>query len=218
MAVAASVTLAACGSSSGGSSSNGIASKSPEEIVSASSAAALGATSVHLTTTAGQVSLDVRLTRSGGSGRLKLSGNTLEMIRIGSTIYIKATPTVYRNLGIKANVPPNAWLKAPARSTPQLTTFTEMSGEISRLVHLEGALTKGPTTTINGQSVVELKQTTKIYTRSLYVATTGPPHPIEILLRGQVTGTTTFSEWDKPVTLTAPASSIDITRLKKPLF
>jgi hypothetical protein len=214
LAVALAATLAACG----GSSNTGIASKSTAEILSASKAAVAGATSVHLRTTGGEVLLDVKLTSTGGTGQLRLAGSNLELRRIGTALYLKSAASVYRNLGIKVNVPSNAWLKVPASSTLQLAAFTELSGEVSRLLNLKGTLTKGTTATVNGQSAVELKQTNPLYTRSLYVATSGKPYPVEILLQGQVTGKTTFTEWNKPVTLTPPANSIDISQLKRPQF
>jgi hypothetical protein len=211
LSTALTTAFVACGGSSG----NGVASKSANQILAASKAAAASATSVHLATTTGEVVLDVNLSRTGATGRLTLSGKTLEITRVGNTIYLKANPTVYKALGITAKVPSNAWLKASASQAGQLAAFTEMSGETTRLLNLEGPLTKGPTTTVNGQKVVELKQAKKIYTRSLYVATTGKPYPIEILLRGQVTGKTTFSDWNKPVTPTAPANSVDISQLQR---
>jgi hypothetical protein len=210
--VALTTAFVACG----GSSSNGIESKSPEAIILATRAAANSATSVHLTTKTGEVLLDVKLAKNGGTGQLTLSGKTIELTRVGSTLYLKAKPNVYRTLGITARVPTNAWLKAPSAKSGQLAAFTELSGEINRLLLLEPPLTKGPVSTVNGQKAVELKQTKAIYTRSLYVATTGKPYPVKIVIKGQATGETTFADWNQPVTLTPPANSIDLTKLQHP--
>lgn len=215
LAVLLAVPLAACG----GSSSSGLASKSSSEILSASKAAATGASSVHLTATTGQVALDMSLTRTGGTGRLTLANTTLEMTRIGHDLYLKAPARLLANLGFPATVPANTWLKVPAEQKPQLAAFTEINGELNRELQLEGTLTKGATTTVNGQPVIELRQSAKAATRTLYVATTGKPYPVEILVKGQITGKATFSEWDKPVTLAPPAKSIDVSQLpKKPAF
>jgi hypothetical protein len=191
----------------GGSSGNGIASKPAAEILSASRAAALGAGSVHLKTTSGQVVLDVKLSKAGGSGRLSLAGATIEMVRIGSVLYLKAPTALYRRIGINATVPADTWVKLPASAIPQLAAFTEMREQLSRLINLS-SLTKSATSTLEGQKVIELRQTLKVFTRSLFVAAMGKPYPVELALKGQVTGQTTLSEWDKPVTLTAPAKSI----------
>ena len=208
LAVAALISLAAavagCG---GGSSSNGIASKSPTEILSASKAAALAASSVHLHTTSGEVVLDMKLASAGASGHLTLSGATLEMIRIGSDLYLKAPASLYQKIGINAKIPPDTWIKLTAGTVPSLAAFTEMREQLSRLLNL-ASLTKGPTTTLEGQKVVELQQKLKVFSRSLYIATTGKPYPLQSLLKGRVAGKTTLSEWDTPVTLTAPPKSV----------
>ncbi|HEY2398043.1 MAG TPA: hypothetical protein VGH78_03525 [Solirubrobacteraceae bacterium] len=195
--------LAGCG----GSSSNGIASKSAAEILSASKAAALSASSVHLHTTSGEVVLDLKLASGGASGHLTLSGATLEMIRIGGALYLKAPAALYQKLGINAKVPADTWIKLSAGSVPSLAAFTEMREQLSRLLNV-ASVTKGSTTTLEGQKVVELQQKLKVFIRSLYVAATGKPYPLELVLKGQVAGKTTLNEWDKPVTLTAPSKSI----------
>jgi hypothetical protein len=211
--VALFVLAAWATSGCGGASGNGVASKSPTEILAASKAAASAASSVHLKTTTGEVVLDVRLTQTGGSGSLKISALTLELLRIGDVLYVKGTAAAYKQLGITSKVPPQAWVKVPPERSAQLKAFADKSGQLNRLLSLEGPLTKGRTTSVEGQSVVEVKQVKKVYTRTLYVATNGKPYPVEIVLQGQVTGKTTFSEWDKPVTLTAPTNVIDLTRL-----
>jgi hypothetical protein len=203
--------LAACG----GSSSSSIASKSPSEILSASRAAAAGASSVHLTATSGEVTLDMNLTRTGGTGRLTLSHASLEMTRIGNVLYLKAPPAILGNLRLPTSLPANTWLKVPAEKKPQLAAFSEMNAQLNLQLQIEGPLTKGATTTVNGQRVIEVKQAAKLLTRTLYIAASGKPYPVEVLVKGQVRGNTTFSEWDKPVTLAPPAKSIDISQLQK---
>ena len=201
--VAVPAAVAGCGSSS----SSGIASKPAAQILSASKAAALGAGSVHLNTTSGEVVLDMKLSSAGGSGRLSLAGSTLEMLRIGSTLYLKAPAALYRKIGINATVPADTWIKLPVTAIPQLAAFTELREQLSRLLNVS-TVTKGATSTLEGQKVVELREPLKVVTRLLYVATSGKPYPVELALKGQATGRTILSEWDKPVTLTAPAKSI----------
>ncbi|HEX4186455.1 MAG TPA: hypothetical protein VHY83_01035 [Solirubrobacteraceae bacterium] len=205
LAAGVAAVLAGCG----GSSENGIASKSASEILAASKVAAASASSVHLHTTSGEVVLDMKLASSGGSGELKLSSETIEMIRTGSTFYIKATPTLYQKLGINAKVPADTWLKLPVSTIPQLAAFTEKPQQLGRLLNVT-TVTKGKTTTVEGQKAVELQQKLKVYTRTLYVAATGKPYPLQTVLTGQVAGKTTLSEWDKPVTITAPAKSVAV--------
>ena len=68
------------------------------------------------------------------------------------------------------------WLKGPASGVlGQVGSFTDMDRELPLILGSRGALTKGPTTTIQGQPAIELKEAAKLYTGTLYVATTGRP-------------------------------------------
>jgi hypothetical protein len=63
---------------------------------------------------------------------------------------------------------------------------------------------------VNGQKAIELKMTAKLFSGSLYIATTGKPYPIELIKRGRETGQTTFSHWNQSVSLTAPPNAIAV--------
>ena len=71
----------------------------------------------------------------------------------------------------------------------------------------------GGTSTVSGQAVVGVKDTAQGET--LYVATTGKPYPCELAKSGTGGGKIAFTEWDKPVTLKAPANAVDIEQLQK---
>ena len=82
----------------------------------------------------------------------------------------------------------------------------------SQLLSSHGKLAKGKTTTVRGQQVVAVNDTTNGGT--LYVATTGKPYPIEISKTGSTGGQLVFDHFNQPVTLTAPAGAIDISKLQ----
>jgi hypothetical protein len=46
------------------------------------------------------------------------------------------------------------------------------------------------------------------------VATSGKPYPLQIAKGGSESGTITFSDWNKPVTITAPSNAVDLSELK----
>ncbi len=217
LGVAATVALAGCG----GSSSAGITSKSPAEIVAASQAAAARATSVQVSIRASQgpLSLTTDLALAGDGGRAKLSFLNLdyEVIRIGRTLYVKGNRTFDRRLERRAgvHVPQGVWLKASA-ATGTLAGYadlTELRSQLGRLLRSSGPLTKGATTTIDGQHTVELRQTARLFTGSLYIAAEGEPYPIEIVKHGRETGQTTFSGWNRPISLSAPAGAVELSKL-----
>jgi hypothetical protein len=211
------VLLGGCGGPSG----NDVASKSPMAILAASKAAAASATSVHVVSETSQGPLsftaDLELASGGGRGRVSVIGLAFEVIRIGETAYLKGSTAFYRHLDavtadVAAKAPHGTWLKAPV-SSPQLArlaAFTDLNGELDRLLGSAGTFTKGITTTVDGQSVIELKEASRLFSGSLFIATTGKPYPIQLIKRGKEKGQTTFSDWNRPVSLSAPANAIAI--------
>jgi hypothetical protein len=75
-----------------------------------------------------------------------------------------------------------------------------------------GKLAKGGTSTVAGQKVIAVNDTTMGGT--LYVATTGEPYPVEVAKAGSGGGRVVFDHYNQPVSLTAPADAIDITKLQ----
>ena len=75
-----------------------------------------------------------------------------------------------------------------------------------------GTLAKRATTSVAGQRVVGLNDTSKGGT--LYVAATGKPYPVQIARTGANGGRVTFDHWNAPVSLTPPTGAIDITQLQ----
>ena len=81
-----------------------------------------------------------------------------------------------------------------------------------QLLSSHGTLAKGKTTTVQGEQVVAVNDTTNGGT--LYVAATGNAYPIEIVKPGSQGGRLVFNRFNQPVSLTAPANAIDVTQLK----
>jgi hypothetical protein len=215
--------LAGCGSTSSG---NGVASKSPAEIVAAAKAAADGASSVHVTgstvAAGAPITLDLRLVAGqGGSGQLTENGLSFELIELGGTVYIKGSPAFYSHFAgsSAAQLLQGKWLKAPVSdsSFAGLSSLTGLRGLLDSVLSAALArpqtLVKTGTTTVAGRAAVGVRDTSQSGT--LYVATTGPAYPIEIAKHGTGGGAITFSEWDRPVTLTAPANAVGIEQLEK---
>ncbi len=207
----------------GGSSGNGVASKSPTEILAAAKAAADSASAVHVSgssvTGGTPIVLDLSLVAGkGGRGRLSENGLSFELIEIDGTIYINGSPAFYSHFAgpAAAQLLHGKWLKASTSNTSfaGLSSLTDLRKLLdAALSSSHGSLTKVGTSTVNGQSAVGVKDTTQ--NGILYVATTGSAYPLEITKGGASGGTITFSEWNKPVTLTAPTNAVDIEQLQK---
>lgn len=213
------VALAGCGKS--GSSGNGITSKSAEEIVKESKAAADAATAVHvsgsLRSGSAPVTLDLSLVAGkGAQGEISQNGASFKLILVGNTAYISGSPAFYRSLGgsAAAQLFKGKWLKASA-TTGEFASFKQLADMrqlIDTTLAASGTLVKGKTTKVNGQPVVAITDSTKDGT--LYVATTGKPYPLQIAKGGSESGTITFSNWNQPVTITAPSNAVDLSELK----
>jgi hypothetical protein len=87
-----------------------------------------------------------------------------------------------------------------------------MHSLFNQLLTHQGKLVKGKQTTVRGQKVIGLADTT--HGGTLYVATTGKPYPIQVIKRGTQGGELDFDRYNEPVSLKAPATAIDISQLK----
>jgi hypothetical protein len=214
------LAIGGCGSSS--SSGNGVSSKSPSEILAASKAAADAASSVHvagtLTSSGTPVTLNLSLASGhGGRGQISQGSLSFELIVLGDTIYIKGSPAFYSHFGgaAAAQLFQGKWLKAPVSGGElgSLAALTDFNKLLDQALASQGALVKGATTTVAGQPVIELHDTS--HNGSLFVATTGKPYPIEIVKHGSEAGHIAFSDWNQPVSLSAPAGAIDLSQLQQ---
>jgi hypothetical protein len=216
--VLALVVLAGCG---GSSSSNTIASKSATEILTESKAAADSASSVHVSGSiksgTAPVTIDLNLASGKGArGEISENGASFKLILVGGTAYISGSPAFYRSLGgaAAAQLLDGKWLKASATSGEfaSFNSLANMRQLIDTTLAAHGVLTKGATSTVNGQQAIAITDTNK--TGTLYVATTGKPYPVAITKGGSENGKITFSNWNQPVTITAPPNSVDLSELK----
>ena len=213
------LALAACGSSGGGSS-NGVASKSPDQIVSDATNAVASVNSVHVSgkVLSGRqnVTLDLNLVNGkGGKGSMSQNGLGFKIVAVGPEVYINGSPAFWTKFAgsAAAHLLSGKWLKAPATGQlSSLATLTDVSKLFNQLLSSHGKLARGKTTTAQGQQVVAVNDTTNGGT--LYVATTGKAYPIEISKTGSQGGQLVFDRFDQPVSLTPPASAIDISSLK----
>ena len=215
-----SLAVAGCGGSSS-SSGNGVADKTPAEILAATKTASDDATSVHVSgsivSDKSPITLDMNLlANKGGRGKLSESGLAFELIQINGTVYIKGSADFYKHIGgnAAAQLLQGKWLKAPSSDAnfASLSQLTDLRQLVDQTLTSHGSLKKSGTTTVNGQKVVGITDTTKGGT--LYIATTGKPYPIEITKGGSGGGQIVFDSWNGPVTLAAPANAIDVAQLQ----
>lgn len=211
--------LLGCGSSS--NTSGGLASKSPAQIVSAAQTAADSASTVHVAGSiinAGTpIDLDMELVNGkGGSGRLSENGLSFELVEVGGYVYIKGSQAFYSHVAgaAAAQLLDGKWLKASAGSGTfsSLTSLTNLRKLLDSTLTSHGVLTKGATSTVEGQQAVAIKDSA--HGGTLYVATSGTPYPLQIAKGGSSGGKITFGHWNEPVTLKAPPHAVDLSQLQ----
>ena len=214
-AVLGCATIAACG----GSSSSGIESKSADQIVSSASKAIQHASSVHVagSIVTGGVPLTLDLTLvsgKGGLGQMSEGGLAFKIVNVGQTVYLQGTPAFWQHYGgaAVARLLNGKWLKAPASGQfASIAALTDMQRLVGSILLTHGSLSKGSTTTVNGHHVIAV--TDKAKNGTLYVATAGPPYPIEITRSGTGGGRINFDRFNQSVALTPPSDAIPLSQL-----
>lgn len=215
-AVLAAAGLSACGGASG-SSGNGVAAKAPDAIVRDASNAIARANAVHvagsLSNNGVALTLDLSLVAGkGGTGQLSVQGLGLRVIALGHDVYIQGSPGFLSHFAGSATARALAgkWLKAPAvGQLAPIASLTNMQELFNRVLLSHGVLKKAGTTKVNGHQVIALKDRAETY----YVATTGPPYPVEVVKQGTGGGRIVFDRINQPVSLSAPAHSRDLSGL-----
>ncbi len=212
------LTVAACGSSGPG----GIAARAPNVIVTRATQAI---DAVHSVRVSGVISdgsakhpirLDLQLVNGrGATGSLSENGASFRLITVGGESYVNGSPAFWRQFGGSgvATQLQGKWLRASASTGDfaSLASLTQVHKLLAALLTGHGALVRGGTSTLAGHRVIALHDTSAHGT--LYVATTGAPYPIRIQDSGSHGGELDFSDFNAPVALAAPKSSVDIADL-----
>jgi len=215
-ALLAASALAACG---GGSSDNGVSSKSAQAIVSDAANAMDGLQTVHVAgsaaTGATPVTLDLHLVNGkGGTGQVSENGLSFKVITVNQTVYVNAPTSVWQHFAgpAAAQLINGRWLKSSAAGQfAPFAKLTNLRSLFSSLLSSHGSLTKGSTTSVNGQKAIAVNDTSQGGT--LYVATTGKPYALQISKSGSSGGQIRFDQFNQSVSISPPANSIDLSQL-----
>lgn len=152
----------------------------------------------------------------GGKGSVTANGLSFEVISLKSRTYLKSGPALLKHFGgaAAAMLFKNRWLESPTsgefKSFAQLT----LARDIFKSLLNPGSdkFIKTGLSTVDGQKVIGVHDRTN---GTLYVATVGKPYPIEIDKPGSAGGHVTFSDFNQPVSLKAPAGAINISQLNR---
>ena len=219
--VLAAAFVAGCGGHNMTTKQNGEASKSAVRVLADAQSAAAHASSVHVSGSivsgGTPITLDLSMARGkGANGSMSTNGLEFDLVRIGDTAYIRGSDEFYNHFAgaTIAQLLHGKWLKASIvrerfRSLRPLTSIDLLFAKVSSG---HGKLVNDGKTSYKGRQVVAIRDASD--SSKLYVAATGKPYPVALVggTKGQ-SGTITFGDWNKSVSLSAPKDAIDISQL-----
>jgi hypothetical protein len=209
------LVLAACG----GSGSSGESGKSAKDIVADAVKNAQAAHSVRMSGSipgpTSSLTLDLHVAKpSNATGTISLGGTHVRLVRLGNTVYLNGDRGFWTKLlgAAAARRYAGRWLKASATSSSLAgyARLTDINQFFNGTINSRGTLEKKGTTTYNGQKVIAIVDNGK-NGGTFYVAASGKPYPVAILGgSGSKTGAIRFSDWNQPVSVTAPKGAIPL--------
>jgi hypothetical protein len=218
VALSASLTLAVGGtlSACGGTKLNGEQSKTGSQVAQDAINALRGTSSVRMAgnATSGNAPVTLDLTFKGNDtkGSLSSNGSSFQIVKIGDKAYIKGDKATYTSIAgaAAAQLIGDRWLLMSGDKASNLTDIT-----LSSFTSSFNSSSKWSKTVqqakLDGEKVVVITDTSD--GSKLYVANTGKPYPLKAEKSGSDGGSLTFSNYEKSVTITAPADAIDLNQL-----
>lgn len=202
----AALVSAACGSAG----SSGVSGDSATRVLSAVKQAFASASSATITgniRSSGKVATFNLMTFSNGDfqGVIVENGETIRLVRIGTTDYLNASKAFYESEGAAASAAQaiaGKWVYGADSEVGLGNSFT-LSSLASQITKPSGTVTKGATGTIDGQPAVALHSSQG----ALWVATSGPAYPLEEVKTGSNGGVVRFSAWNQGTVPHAPSGA-----------
>jgi hypothetical protein len=186
----------------------------PQMLVADATSVAASATSVHVKATIGasHEKLDLMMVNGKGAvGSISRAGYKIQLIRLGATVYLKASARFYAHYvgGHSAKLLRGKWLEGRATShdfkpfAPLLDMATLLTQALS--IDPTATLTLGPPATIVGQMVIQINDMSG---GTLSIAAIGTHFPVRLAAGAE---NFTFTRWNGPVHLKAPVHVIDLS-------
>ena len=215
LALALTLVLPATGCGGGSSSSNGEAAKSGAQVYNDAKEAATGASSVHISgafkDASETVKLDLVLGAVAAKGFMAQDSARADIARVGNIAYMRASTDFWRTFAgaAAAQALHDKWLKGSATKQPfsAFAQFMSINALLSAAFKGHGKLTNLGERTYKGQKVVAIKDAKD--GSIVYVAATGKPYVVATTGGGTIS----FTDWNKQVSITAPAGAVDISSL-----
>lgn len=167
----------------------------------------------------GLTNLDLAISQSGDcQGTMSNQGAGAELRQIGQVMYMKGDDKFWE-LTLKEDgssaeetdavveLFKGRWIKLPAEDAEadDMGKLCDTDELFAPATKAKTGLTKGADDKVDGKSVVTLTKKDKDTTTTLYVATEGEPYLLKVtVVGGKEPGSAVFSDFDTPITVTAP--------------
>lgn len=204
--LAAVFLVGACG---GGG--NGVAELDANTILDRAVNAAKNAETTHvkgrLTQQNQSFTVDMRLADGRATGTVTVQGKTVDLLRAGRDVYIKAGRGFYASApaGVRKLLA-SKWLevRADGPGFGQLAALTKPDQFFTRVLESNNKITKGERTTVRGIPAIQLVNSGE--RGVLLVALEGKPYPLQIRSgKGSASqGTLNFMDYNQPITVHTP--------------
>jgi hypothetical protein len=211
-------------SSGSSAAGQGVAALSADEILKKATAALQAAGSVRIKGEGGtgseRFAIDLRYAGANSTGTLGVSGQTIELRKLGQTVYLKGSREFWTSNGgeAAAQLLTGKWLKTPLsdKRFSGLYQLTDLREAAKGILDPDGTITKGTEKTVNGVPCIGLVSSGKDG-GTLWVATTGEPYPVRIEPNpgSGEQGALDFTGYGESVTVEPPPADqvVDVSKL-----
>lgn len=177
------------------------------------------------------LSLEFALSKAGDcTGKFSYTGSgQAELLVVDKVPYMKGDEAFWKEIGKQkgtsakqttalAELLKGRWMKAPAKNANKMGDACNLDALLKKMDdgHTSGA-TKGAPAEINGQKAITLTRKEGAETHTFYIATEGQPYFLKAVTEGgDEPNTMSFSDYNKPVAVTAPPADqiFDVDKVK----
>jgi hypothetical protein len=156
------------------------------------------------------VVLDVTYAGADAVGSANFAKSSLELVRAGGALYIRAPRSVWLAQGVKDAALPRVvdkWVRLPAADAARFRILTDLQYLLSGFERT--AYVVDGTRTVDGVAAVALRDSAG----TVLTVRAAAPHVPLTITGGAGDGSLTFTRWNRPVAITPPAGALDLASL-----
>jgi hypothetical protein len=155
----------------------------------------------------------MKVSRAGATGTVDYREGRVELLRAGDSLYLRTAAPVWRAQGVTdaraLKAIAGKWVLLPVADAARFRIFTDVDYLISGFKQPSYAVTG--TRVIAGVPAVELRDATG----TVLTVASGAPHVPLTITNAAGKGSLTFTNWNAPLAVHAPAGAVDLAKLSR---